>query len=437
MRRALFWLLLLTALSSFAAPLPKNHGDNSNLESFQIVWNTVNEKHWDLKGAGVHWDRIYERYRPRAERAGSRVKMRSLITEMLAELGQSHFQILEQDDLEELGDLQAKLGGGSATAGFKVAPVGRRLFIVKLEPESDAAAQGLHIGTQILAIEDVPAAEIIAKVEKAFAESSHTELHTLRTLNSFLTGFEGSKMSLKIRDRNQEKEAELKLAKPSGRYVELLNLSSIFYQYESRVLDSNIGYISFNVFLPDVKKSFENDLIHHMAETDGLIIDLRDNPGGLGLLSVALAGRLVSEKNLRLGSMRNSGGSMNFAIFPQRPVYTKPVAIILNGGSASTSEIFAAGLQDLGRARIFGSRSAGAALPSFIVDLPNGDRFQYAIADYVTYKGRHLEGQGVIPDEPTPHTLESMGAGQDASLRAAIAWITGSTHVSGVENEKL
>ncbi len=437
MRARSLWLFFLIALCSLSASPRKDAAPNVNLESFQIVWDTVNEKHWDLEAAGVDWDQIYEKYRPRAERAESRAEMRTTITRMLDELGQSHFQILEQDDFEDLEDLQAKLGGGSATAGMRLGPIGNRLFIIGLEPTSDAAAQGLRIGTEILAIEDVPATEILAKVNKAFAESSHAQLHMLRTIDSFTTGFEGATLNLTIRDGGSEKLVSVKLAKPSGRFVELLNLSSIFYQYESRILDSNIGYIRFNVFLPDVKKSFENDLLHHMAKTDGLIIDLRGNPGGLGLLSVALAGRLVSEKNLRLGSMRNSGGTMNFAIFPQKPVYTKPVAILLDGGSASTSEILAAGLQDLGRARVFGARSAGAALPSFIIDLPNGDRFQYAIADYVTYKGRHLEGEGVIPDELAPHTLESMEAGVDAPLRAAMVWISSATHESGVKNEKL
>jgi carboxyl-terminal processing protease len=169
-----------------------------------------------------------------------------------------------------------------------------------------------------------------------------------------------------------------------------------------------------------------------LAETDGLIIDLRGNPGGIAVVASNLAGRLTSEKGKNLGAMKNPGGTMKFPIFPQRGAYEGPVAILVDGGSASTSEIMAQGLRDLGRVRVFGTPSAGAALPSIIETLPNGDQFQYAMADYTSVAGHKLEGKGVTPDEVTPHTLSSLARGEDAALVAAQAWIkekhTGAKH---------
>ena len=75
------------------------------------------------------------------------------------------------------------------------------------------------------------------------------------------------------------------------------------------------------------------------------------------------------------------------------------LAILVDGCSASTSEIFAGGLQDVKRARVFGTHTAGAALPSVISKLPNGDGFQYAIANYISVGGKPLEGIGVTPDD--------------------------------------
>jgi carboxyl-terminal processing protease len=94
----------------------------------------------------------------------------------------------------------------------------------------------------------------------------------------------------------------------------------------------------------------------------------------------------------------------------------------VDGLSASTSEIFAGGLQDLGRARVFGTPTAGAALPSVIEKLPNGDGFQYAIANYTSEGGKVLEGRGVIPDVVVAPTREALLAGHDPVLEAALSW---------------
>jgi carboxyl-terminal processing protease len=97
--------------------------------------------------------------------------------------------------------------------------------------------------------------------------------------------------------------------------------------------------------------------------------------------------------------------------------------VIVDGMSASTSEIFAGGLKDLGRAKIFGERTAAAALPSLIEKLPNGDGFQYAVANYVSEGGKPLEGIGVTPDMPVRVTREALLTGHDPALDAALEWI--------------
>jgi carboxyl-terminal processing protease len=108
---------------------------------------------------------------------------------------------------------------------------------------------------------------------------------------------------------------------------------------------------------------------------------------------------------------------------PRFPTYTQPVAILIDGASASTSEIFAGGMKDIGRARIFGTRSAGAALPSIIERLPNGDGFQYATASYVSEGGKPLEGAGVLPDVEVRHSRAALLAGRDEVVEAAVHWI--------------
>ena len=89
----------------------------------------------------------------------------------------------------------------------------------------------------------------------------------------------------------------------------------------------------------------------------------------------------------------------------------------------SASETFAGGLQDLGRARVFGSRTAGAVLPALVERLPNGDSFQYAVADYQLPNGKRLESVGVVPDVEVVPKRSELLAGRDPAMEAAIAWI--------------
>jgi carboxyl-terminal processing protease len=118
-------------------------------------------------------------------------------------------------------------------------------------------------------------------------------------------------------------------------------------------------------------------------------------------------------------------GSLNVAVRPRAQAFTGRVAILVDGMTASCGEVFAAGLQDLGRARIFGSRTAGAVLASAIERLPNGDALQFVVADYVSHGGRRLEGVGVVLDVEAPWDRASLLAGKDAALERALEWIRG------------
>jgi carboxyl-terminal processing protease len=136
-------------------------------------------------------------------------------------------------------------------------------------------------------------------------------------------------------------------------------------------------------------------------------------------MSCGLAGMLESNET-SLGTMRMRAGFQNFAVFPQSGAYLGPVAVIIDEMSASTSEVFASGMQALGRATVVGKRSAGAALPSFFEKLPTGAVFQYAIGDFKTPKGMLIEGRGVAPDIEVELSREALLNGTDAQLDAAI-----------------
>jgi carboxyl-terminal processing protease len=103
--------------------------------------------------------------------------------------------------------------------------------------------------------------------------------------------------------------------------------------------------------------------------------------------------------------------------------YAGPVAVLVDPLSASTSEIFAAGMQAVGRARVFGDTTARQALPALMTRLPTGDVLLYVVADFVDPNGRRVEGRGAVPDETVPLRREALLQGRDEPLDAALRWI--------------
>jgi carboxyl-terminal processing protease len=163
---------------------------------------------------------------------------------------------------------------------------------------------------------------------------------------------------------------------------------------------------------------------------DGIIIDLRGNPGGLAAMIMGISGHFLDERKT-LGVMKTRENELRFVANPRlvsaagervRP-YSGPVAILVDAMSGSASECFAGGMQSIGRARVFGQRTMGQALPALFDRMPNGDVLIHAYGDFVTADGTRLEGRGVIPEEVVPLRRADLLAGQDRTLEAALAWI--------------
>jgi carboxyl-terminal processing protease len=163
---------------------------------------------------------------------------------------------------------------------------------------------------------------------------------------------------------------------------------------------------------------------------DGIVIDLRGNPGGLAGMIMGVAGHFMTER-ATLGVMKTRQSEMKFPANPRLvnaagervEPYKGPVAILVDGMTGSASECFSGGLQSLGRARVFGQTSMGQALPALFDRLPNGDVLIHAWGDFVTGTGVRIEGRGVVPDEPVALTRSDLLAGHDAALDEALAWI--------------
>ena len=170
-------------------------------------------------------------------------------------------------------------------------------------------------------------------------------------------------------------------------------------RYEAERLSETAGVLRFSAFVPEVVKRFRRDLKTCFAGCRGLIIDLRGNPGGVMETAKHLASWCTPER-IGLGTMTIDGTPLAFRSAPQKGAFRGKIAILIDGGSCSTSEIFAAAMQDAGAARLFGAASPGQCLPSLIVPMPDGSRLQLAFGDVRRANGDRIEGVGVTPDEP-------------------------------------
>ena len=418
-----FALACASVATAFAQP-PLTAGQKQlNIESFEFIWSTIRDQSWDPGFDSVRWTAVREELRPKMERASTLPQARAIMREMLDRLGKSHFAIIPADVYGDLDNPEE--AGGSATAGLDVRVLDGHAIVSAVDDGSPAAGQGVRPGWEILSIEGVGLAPGLRRVAGQYGQSTTRELYLARSVLAKLSGAAGSKVRVEFLDAEGTSIAkQIERIEPPGPLAKFGYLPPMHVWFKSRKLRGDIEYISFNLFLDPARLMPEfGDAVHSCADCPGIIVDLRGNPGGLGIMAIGMAGWFIDTPDQRLGTMHTRQAPLKFTVNPRPPVYRGRLAILVDGCSASTSEIFAGGMKDLGRARVFGTRTAGAALPSAIDRLPNGDAFQHALADYISEGGRSLEGEGVIPDVEAKLTREALAAGHDPALDAAIEWI--------------
>ena len=422
MARRTFCLILLLVRPVLSAAELTPSQKQLNIESFERVWKMVRDTHWDPKLGGVDWQAVHDELRPAVERAQSMAEARKAMSDMLGRLHQSHFAIIPA---EVYANVDEKLGSGEGRTGIDVRVVDGQALVTGVDEGSPAAKAGVRTGWRIVQVDDKDIAPSIESIGNSYRDSTLRELMLARAMGSRLSRDVDDTVRVRFLD-GEGKAVDLKIAEtaPRGAKTHFGLLPTQYVWVESRKLEGNAGYIAFNMFLDPARlmPAFE-EALKSFQKSDGVIIDIRGNPGGIGIMAMGLAGWFIDKPGQRLGTMYTRDTPLKFVVNPRFPTFRGRVAILVDGSSASTSEIFAGGMQDLKRARIFGTRTAGAALPSFIEKLPNGDGFQCATANYVSEGGKALEGIGVVPDVMAPHTRELLLAGRDAAMESAIHWI--------------
>jgi carboxyl-terminal processing protease len=379
------------------------------VDSFEVVWSTLRDHYWDASMAGLDWQKMHDQYLAKVKAARDLDEARKAMSEMIHKLPSSHLALIPTEAYTPEEATGGKAFGGPGSTGITVTPIDHKIVVESSENSS------VHPGWIVESIDGT-------SVKRLMALAGDPEI-----IGAWLSGPVGSVAHIEFTKGDGTKTTlDIPRRTPSGKLVKFGNLPTERVIAEHKKLPDGAGYIRLNIFLDPVSvmPEFER-AISDLRDTPGIVLDLRGNPGGLGIMAMGLAGWFVSDEGQVLGTMLGRDSKTQFEINPRLEPYTGKLAILVNGSSASTSEILAQGLKDLGRARIFGTRTMGAALPSEVIQLPDGDRFQYPEANYTSFKGRVLEGNGVEPDVVAAPTIAALLAGRDVALESALSWITG------------
>jgi carboxyl-terminal processing protease len=349
---------------------------------------------------------------------------------MLERVGQSHFAILPAPVASAIS-ANAVQPEDLGTLGFDVRLLGQSLVVSRIDPQGPAARAGVRAGWTLTRVGGRALDDALASLGDVPPNVRGFRAWALGT--ALLRGQAGQDADLGFLDASNKPVARLLVRAPErGQPVKLGHLPMLFARLEDRRVARDgraIGLIAFNVWMTPVSREFD-EAMDRLRDTTGIVIDLRGNPGGILTMIMGLSGHFVSE-GVDLGTITTRDSSLKLLANPRlvgasgQPVkpFAGPVAILVDDGSYSASEIFSGGMQAIGRARIFGTQTAGGALPAVLERLPGGDVLQYAIGDFVTATGQRIEGRGVVPDQVVTPTREDLLDGRDPILDAALDWI--------------
>jgi carboxyl-terminal processing protease len=397
-------------------------------ETFDAAWSIIKKTHFDKTMNGLNWDAVRDELRPRAAAAKTPTELRAVIRDMLGRLGLSHFALIPSG--AEATDTSEISADTSGDPGIEVRLIGSDLVVTEVNRETAAL---VHPGWRLTRIGSAKIADLLHAIPEADNERLQ-KVEAWRIAQTRLRGPAGSSVDVTFEDgQGSPIKVSLPRRNEVGSPVTVGNLPTMYVRVErekkATPSGGTAGVIAFNVWMAAVDAEFQK-AIDEFRHADGIIIDLRGNPGGLAAMLMGISGHFVAE-HVSLGVMKTRDSEFRFVANPRLVTasgervapFAGPLAILVDSMSGSASECFAGGMQSIGRARIFGQTSMGQALPALFDRLPNGDLLIHAYGDFVTAKGTRLEGTGVIPDEPVPLDRADLLAGRDRTMEAALAWI--------------
>jgi carboxyl-terminal processing protease len=393
------------------------------IAAFDSAVTIVGRTYPDSTFRGLPWWSTADSLRKVVQTTPDAHTTRRAISTMLGLLGESHFGVFpassRQNDASDPG----------LTLGLDVRVIEGVITISAVTGDGPAERAGVRRGARLIAVDGCAVDAALALTEP------RTAMDSISAVRAMLSPRSPGPVRLQL-DTGTRSPRLLELAvtpaAPTLRLASMGNLGFMPFAVRSRRVESesgSVGVITFATWVTPAMAPLDS-AIDQLRDTDGMILDLRGNPGGVAGMVMGVGGHFI-DSVVSLGTMTQRKATLRFVTNPRRvstsgqrvTPYAGPLAILVDALSFSTSEFFAGGMQAVGRARVFGEQTGGMALPAIAERLPNDDVLYHVIADFVDAGRRRLEGKGVTPDTPVVVRRAALLAGGDPVYDAALAWL--------------
>ncbi|WP_150046940.1 MULTISPECIES: S41 family peptidase [Methylomonas] len=298
---------------------------------------------------------------------------------------------------EEYKELQEGTTGQFGGLGIEVGM--ENGFVKVVSPIDDTPAQkaGIKAGDLIVRLDDRPVKGM-----------------TLAEAVKLMRGEPGSQIVLTVIREGAEAPLKFELTR------DIIKVKSV----KSRMLEKNYGYLRISSFQSGTGESLVDAISELKRENEaplkGIILDLRNNPGGVLNAAVDVSDAFIESGLIVYTEGRIKNSEMRFSATPDDIIDGAPIVVLINGGSASASEIVAGALQDHKRAIIMGEKSFGKGSVQTILPTSNGGAVKLTTARYYTPSGRSIQAQGIEPDVTLARVkLEALEQAKIESIKEA------------------
>lgn len=276
---------------------------------------------------------------------------------------------------DEFAQLEETATGDYAGIGIEALHLEDGIKIMAVVADSPAKAAGLEINDVITAIGDVSA--------KGLSDVEGSDL---------MRGPPGSKVTLTVIKARDKKTETITITR------QIIHTTSVRYQ----ILEQGIGYAHINEFqirsANDLSKAISAMEKQNNKPLTGFILDLRNNPGGLLDGAIEVSDLFLNQGIIVSTKGRLPEGNDSYTATSGDILGGKPMVVLINGSSASASEIVAGALQDHHRATVIGTQSYGKAMVQTILPIHGGNAVKLTTALYYTPSGKSIQGSGITPD---------------------------------------
>ena len=397
-------------------------------ENFDLLCEAIDKTYADFELKSINWPEVRLRYQARLDQAATADAFYLLLFQLVNELKDTHSR------LQNYSPPRPARGPGLSVELFEGRP-----FVVAVPPGSEAAGKGVKPGAEIVEVDGAAVEEKMERLRACLPACSSEWAFRREACRYLLAGEKGSTVTVKLRSADGRTSDTVTLERSAGlgrraaRVCPLELTRQRFVHYGRH--PSGLGYIRIESFngRDEVADEFDR-AVEALRTTPGLILDIRDNPGGFG--QQRIVSRLLQQSALVCISYRKNGPGhkdlqrIQEHLEPSGPwQYTGPVALLVNDVTGSAADLFACRLRSAGRVVTIGSTTHGnlSGVASFAV-LPCGLVVRISNGYMCDAKDRPIEGHGNEPDVSVSPSITDFLSGKDPVLDKAVSLLGARDH---------